>query len=300
MAVEIIEDLVEGSGFQRTADGLFYNRAFKVLGIPRAPTSSFHYRAYEELVRQVPGTGFGQYHDSIQGLIAERIIGGPVANSREQSKIIIQYRDLMTQRIRVNGTLSQEYTRFDRDGNLLGVYFKRGESNTYDAQSASAGEVHYAQVPTLVPGSIYEVERYEDIGLTGRGTPFDVQLKYKAAMNASDFQGQPKHTWRCLDVTGEQFGQTAISVLGASVRLNQIWQFVYRFEFTGFNTNGITNTYNPVLVWLDRHTGQPPGGLNPKAGGYPQATLGNGWRQATVLREADFNQLQLPRIRWAA
>jgi hypothetical protein len=303
-----IEDLIEGSSYQRTPDGVYYVRSVLVHDLNPDPASTLLSRAEAALPA---GCRFGDLHPGNNAMIVERQQVGPYLRSKTQALARIYYRDLLSCRIRINGQLTQEITRYDKDGEILSVKYKAGTA----ADTVPTGdqiETDFAELPLLVPGSIVEFEYVADAfsnfappNATQRGTPLDLQVKYQGRTNSAAWQGHPADTWLCMSIEGQAFGERLESGTAPNLTFKWWWVYRYVFQFIGFrrhsvtggtNNQGIVKTFNPLIWFTRRDTRKPPADVNPKAGTYPTKKAGNGWKEVTLQGSADFNALSLPYI----
>jgi hypothetical protein len=303
-----IEDLIEGSSYQRTPDGIYYVRPVLVHNLATDPASTLLARAVAALPE---GCRFGDLHPGNGTMIVERQQVGPYLRSKTQALAKIYYRDLLSCRIRINGQLTQEITRYDKNGEILSVKYKGGTAADTEPTGDQV-ETDFAELPLLVPGSIVEFEEVRDAysnfpsnPATQRGTPLDLQLKYQGRTNSATWQGQPPDTWMCLSIEGQAFGELLTSGTAPNLTFKWLWVYRYVFQFIGFrrhsvtggtNNQGIVKTFNPLIWFTRRDTRKPPADVNPKLGSYPTKKVGNGWKEVALQGQADFNALYLPYI----
>lgn len=300
MPIEVT-DLVQGASCQITPDGVYYVRPLLVTGLDKTATDLDNAKFMLYAMAQVDSAkqcGFGRPHPSIPGLVVEKLTAGSYLDAKDKALVTAYYRDIGNIRVRINGTLTREATRFDNSGTLLSVNYDAAHTEqSYDATGKNTGVVDYAQVPLLVPGMTVEYDfcalasvRSTDFAT---GNPFKTGVSILSKINSAPWQGQPKHTWACIQTSGTPMGYFAPNGDSTSL-VNPYWLYKLAFEFVGFKSSQAINTFDPVLIYTRYQTNRPPAGINPKQGGFPGNLSGNGWRQIVSQIEYDFNTLKLP------
>src|SRR5574343_1657860 len=268
MATSVTEDVLSGLHSRSTNEGDVYNRRIILSGLESTPGSTLAWRAQDDpLVPQI-----GDAHPAVATLICEsRDIGG-FLNDRTSVIIDCQYRDMSAVRILRNTLLVNTTSRFDFEGNRLVV-------------ARTGNESCPAEGPLLVPNTIVEFHTY-DFGKWA--DEFD--MLYAGRLNGDRWQGEEKHTWLCLGVTGGPW-----DVLGRVA----IHQRKYGFLFKGAKFANFADAHMVMLWWRARNMPTPPPEIDPKADGFSgghDAVYGDGWGWEQMQPDAIFSSLYLPSI----
>lgn len=299
MAVTVEEELIQGSGFRfNFFDGANARRSLLVHGLDKVPVENLLYRAWLA-VRQ--NTSLGLYHPNIPEMVLTDVDVQPVGIASDQARVFLDYRSLGATRIKLNGNIQREMTRFDSKGNVIRALYKAPTDGVVagpeEPDEAAAGTLmEPGEAPVFRAGAVLEFERVSVKGPFAKTfNGVDKMDRFQGRINYRPWQGKEKHTWLCNDISGQ-----------CLYMWKEVWVWLERATFT-FLGNALNipgkktiNTWDPIHFFIDRNTGRVPSDIDPKKlkDGFPsdfvERNRGNGWRQHTILGEVDFAELGYP------
>jgi hypothetical protein len=276
MAITIKEDIIEHSGLRFNAiEGAVLQRRFSVTNIPTTNPSGMHWRAMAAVIAKGKGAAPGNNHPDNSSLIAVDYSTEPLARAKDKAWVLVGYRD-KGPRVRINGNLLRENTKFDADGKPLKVVY------TPPAPKGSKGlelpEV--SELPVFIASATVEFE-----WLTP-DKPAALIKKYLSRINAGPWMGSPKHSWLCTSAN--------IRALCMDNGLPGVYQVSMGFAWRGASGPLGLDSWDTVLIYIDPHLRRMPPDIDPRKEGWPERSEGNGWKRVRLLGEADFKDLNLP------
>jgi hypothetical protein len=306
MAVTIgVNQLNSGARHIDGTDGRVFVQPVRVDGITVATTGAVVVGTWDEL----PDIGDDMDTPYIfadetapNGWVLERIESAEDANSRASGVAQLHWRRLdyyeqngyhgTACRVRFNGSVMREQTRFDDEGNPFVVWYVKDAAagSSQAAVSAMSGaDQQPAQATILLPQSVLEFERYEKF-TEGDETSDQAYWphQFRRMANLGDWQGKHDGCWCCMNIDQERWDQCG---------RGDLWLRRYRFELLEHPAGPDRSPWDPVLWYQRPNSPRPPADVNPAADGFPDSVNdGNGWVQWDTIRRIAFETLGLPSV----
>lgn len=262
MASIIAKELIDSQQVSRSADGYQVQTKWHITGITGAPAE----KVYKAIVLPgVPQMGF--LHPYVPGVIVTGVTGS--AKDTGNVVLTITYstpqasssggsnnpaNDDKQPVLTVSSSLVSVITNKDFKGNDITL------EHTFEREDDAGGIVEetveqIAEIEYLLPVIKMSFSRKET------SDPFNKAAKYLGKINLSNFQGQPRHTVLCTNLSGQSNDD------------GETYQVDYEFQI---------GTWNPTVIFKDDN-GTPV--ENP--------VKGKGIKEVQIYQEANFNDLRL-------
>lgn len=299
MPIEIRKDLIREHSYDEDDRGATLLRVYVVTGLNSSSRITTDALYASDANGQIPKAG--QQHDTLPDLQCRRVQVVPFAGSRSACYVKVWYAKIRRRLldVRLNGVTINTATSYDRDGKLIVVGYKEPTNNKSepaknqfpDPKPKNGYDYDYGEVPFVLNETAYEVVYLED------ESPWEKIKTFKRRINSRPWNGGEQGEWFCEDILGQidspiprnmgQLGNPPI-VKGKNALFN--WVVTYRFRH---RPAGKGNDWNPLVLFTDLNTGRKPSDIDPKGGGYPDNTKGNGWTVANLYEETDFGDLDI-------
>lgn len=305
MAIQIYADIVKEHSYEEDDRSGSLIRVYLVSGLFSSSriTTDAIYAA--DANGRVPRAG--EAHDTLPDFVVRRVRCQPFLDSRNQIKVYVFYAKVRRRLldVRINGVTTNTLTNRDKDGNIIVVGYKNPTTNTTTSQNESTSpgtpfpdpkpsngyEYDYGEVPYNLAEDVLEIVYLE------KGSPFAKRKKYRRRLNSKPWQSGDPREWFCEDILGQVDSPIPLNlnqlgsqeVVTGDALFN--WVVTYRFRRVDLPPNG--PGWDPLVLFTDLQTGRKPNDINPKAGGWPSKSKGNGWYVPKIYDEADFNELNL-------
>lgn len=279
MAVEVKSDIINSAGWRyNSVEGAVAQRRFRVSGLGASGIVKSG-DVFGEAVRAVckkarPGSPY----PNEPTLIAVDYSVEPMANAKNACWVIVGYRD-RGPRVRVNGNLMRESTKFDFEGKPLKVVYTPPAPR--NSKGLELQEV--SELPLFTVSANISLDWLDCVKMPG-----EYVRKYLGKINKTEWQGFAPHTVLCTNVGARSLVDGALTP--------RVWQFDMNFS-TRFEGPLGMDSWDAALLYIDLHTRRIPPDIDPKKDGWPEKTSGNGWRRVQLQGEADFNDITFNDVR---
>jgi hypothetical protein len=287
MAIEIKEDIIDGTSMLVDFDGCSVIRHFKVSGLPTGSASGAIYRAYNAVGSggKLPRVGDG--HPDIPEMFCRSVEVTNFLQSKQAFWVSARYQSLGAVTVRLNGNLVRETTRLDAAGNLLRVgYMPPTDGKAQNPRftpDRTQGLWSVGEAEVLRPGDVLTYERAE------RNPSIGLDIKaLEGATNDADWNGQPKFSWMNLGISA------STTVLWGKV---PFWIRSYSFGYKYFEApNGTYQDHRVFTFFTDFHTGKIPLDVDPSVGIKAGDSKGNGWIRSDMQPIINYSVFNLPEV----
>lgn len=299
MAIQIRADIVKEHSYEEDDRSGSLVRVYLVSGLVSSSRITTDAIYANDGANAVPRAG--QAHETMPDFVVRRVRCQPFLDSRNQIKVYVFYAKVRRRLldVRINGVTTNTLTNRDKDGNLLVVGYKQPSNNqstsagtAFPSPSANNGyDYDYGEVPYVIPEDVLEIVYLE------RGSPFNKRKRFRRKLNSKPWQGGEPREWFCEDIIGQIDSPIPLNL--SSLPDQQVvtgdalfnWVVTYRFRRIDLPPTG--PGWDPLILFTDLNTGRKPTDINPKAGGWPTKTQGNGWMVSQIYDADDFNDLNL-------
>jgi hypothetical protein len=321
----IKEDIIAGNSFEEDELGATAMRRFFVRDVVLPVYANAGATAQQAILLAVDASTnrglprLGDPHPSLVGYYASRRrVDTTPSESATQAVVTIFYKSVPIERavldIVVNGATLQSTTDYDKDGNILWVAYNPSKGTAQIEPPPPTDGIgqgwnySYVRAPVLLPNTTLEIVMREPPG----HVPWAGTLVRR--LNSKRWNGGNAGEWLC---TGMTIGLLECASRTRWLTLNRPAEFVwgaqdfqgpfarwrvsYVFQYSpapkliGNKIEGGPG-HKPLSLFVHNQTGVTPHGIDPKAGGWPDQTRGNGWAVADNYHPVDFDDLELPKL----
>lgn len=308
MAVTITPHLVRGHHYHEDDKTGTLTEYWRVDGLPSdAGITDAAIRA-SDAGTMIPAAG--QQHPKLPDMVMRGIDVQPV--TRTSAYLTLTYikvrRRLLD--VRLNGVSIQGTTQRDRNGKIIVVGYQSAQTGGRtgstdpgtpfpDMVKDNGWDYNYGpKIPCPIGNSILEIVYLE------KGSPQSKIDKYSQCLNSKSFQNCPAREWYCDGIMGQIESPIPLNladlpdqqvVTGPAIFMFIVtYRFIRRKRPSSASAGSLTtDSWDPLVVFVNPSTQRTPNDVDPKGGGWPEKSKGNGWVVPEVLGEADFNELNL-------
>jgi hypothetical protein len=262
MPVTIVEDLIDGAESEINPNGRIEVRAFRVYGLTPGP--GIWQQAYDELAGQ-KGVAYNVPHPNNGAIFVNRIRPKPFpARSKTSVKVYVTYGtpdfgNTPETVLAFNGTTREIETERYADGKLIKVSYTSPDGTVATQLGRSRTTRAYGVLT-------FRMEVPDDP---------ENKLVYLNKVNSVSFRGQPKWTWKVMNLTIEK------------IRYRPGYKFCGAIEYD-------EHTHLHTMLFRDNATYEVPADIEPS---FDLLTpSGNGYVNDLLVNTMDLNGLGLPSV----